>query len=75
VWASLVARAVYRLDALWEEVDALDAQVPHETQTALFTSLAQLHERATLWFLRRRVSDVPTAVERFRAAVDALAPE
>ena len=75
VWASLVARAVYRLDALWQQVDALDAQVPHETQTALFTALAQLHERATLWFLRRRVTDVPTAVEHFRSAVDALAPE
>ncbi|MGN6137803.1 MAG: NAD-glutamate dehydrogenase, partial [Ralstonia sp.] len=75
VWASLVARAVYRLDALWQQVDALDAQVPHETQTALFTALAQLHERATLWFLRRRVGDVPAAVEHFRSAVDALAPE
>ena len=75
VWASLVARAVYRLDALWQQVDALDAQVPHETQTTLFTALAQLHERATLWFLRRRVADVPTAVEHFRSAVDALAPE
>lgn len=75
VWASLVARAVYRLDALWEEVDALDAKVPHETQTALFTALAALHERATLWFLRRRVSDVPATVERFRTAVDALAPD
>jgi glutamate dehydrogenase len=75
VWASLVARAVYRLDGLWQEVDGLDAQVPHETQAALFTALAQLHERVTLWFLRRRVSDVPATVERFRAAVDALAPE
>lgn len=75
VWASLVARAVYRLDGLWQEVDALDAKVPHETQAALFTALAQLHERATLWFLRRRVSDVPATVERFRSAVDALAAE
>ncbi len=75
VWASLVARAVYRLDALWREVDGLDARVPHETQAALFTAFAQLHERATLWFLRRRVSDVPATVERFRTAVDALAPE
>ncbi len=75
VWASLVARAVYRLDALWQEVDGLDARVPHETQAALFAAFAQLHERATLWFLRQRVSDVPAAVERFRTAVDALAPE
>nr|WP_311527048.1 NAD-glutamate dehydrogenase [uncultured Ralstonia sp.] len=75
VWASLVARAVYRLDVLWHDVDALDAQVPHETQTALFTALAQLHERATLWFLRRRMTDVPATVERFRAAVDALTSE
>jgi glutamate dehydrogenase len=75
VWASLVARAVYRLDPLWQEVDGLDAQVPHEMQAALFAAFAQLHERATLWFLRQRVSDVPATVERFRAAVDALAPE
>ncbi len=72
VWASLVARAVYRLDGLWQAVDGLDAQVPHDTQTALFTALSQLHERATLWFLRRRVSDVPATVERFRTSVDAL---
>ena len=75
VWASLVARAIYRLDALWQAVDALDAQVPHDTQTALFTALAQLHERATLWFLRRRVADVPATVEHFRTAVDALASD
>ncbi|WP_199029224.1 NAD-glutamate dehydrogenase [Ralstonia sp. ASV6] len=75
VWASLVARAVYRMDPLWAQVDGLDAQVPHETQTALFTAFAQLHERAALWFLRRRMSDVPATVERFRDAVDALAPQ
>ncbi|MHA6847364.1 NAD-glutamate dehydrogenase [Ralstonia syzygii] len=75
VWASLVARAVYRLDPLWQEVDGLDAQVPHEMQAALFAAFAQLHERATLWFLRRRAPDVPATVERFRTAVDALAPE
>ncbi|MDE2201212.1 MAG: NAD-glutamate dehydrogenase [Burkholderiaceae bacterium] len=75
VWASLVARAVYRLDTLWHEVDGLDAKVSHDTQAALFAALAQLHERATLWFLRRRLSDVPATVEHFRAAVDALGPD
>ncbi|GAB3629329.1 NAD-glutamate dehydrogenase [Pandoraea terrae] len=74
VRASLIARAVFRLDDAWGAVDALDARVPHETQAGLFAAFAQLHERATLWFLRHRVQDVPDTIGRFRAAVDELAP-
>ncbi|VVE20960.1 NAD-glutamate dehydrogenase [Pandoraea iniqua] len=74
VRASLAARGVYGLDALWAEIDALDARVSHETQAALFTALAQWHEQATLWFLRRRLTDVPQTVERMRGVLDPLLP-
>ncbi|MFJ2994143.1 NAD-glutamate dehydrogenase [Pandoraea sp. NPDC087047] len=74
VRASLAARGAYGLDALWREVDALDARVSHETQASLFTAIAQWHEQATLWFLRRRLTDVPQTVERLRGVLDPLLP-
>ncbi|MDM8356097.1 NAD-glutamate dehydrogenase [Pandoraea communis] len=74
VRASLAARGAYGLDALWREVDALDARVSHETQASLFTAIAQWHEQATLWFLRRRLSDVPQTVERLRGVLDPILP-
>ncbi|AKM29439.1 NAD-glutamate dehydrogenase [Pandoraea faecigallinarum] len=74
VRASLAARGAYGLDALWLDVDALDARVSHETQASLFTALAQWHEQATLWFLRRRLTDVPQTVARLRGVLDPILP-
>ncbi|VVD86677.1 NAD-glutamate dehydrogenase [Pandoraea anhela] len=74
VRASLAARGAYGLDALWLEIDALDARVSHETQASLFAAVAQWHEQATLWFLRRRLTDVPLTVERLRRVLDPLLP-
>ncbi|AJC19337.1 NAD-glutamate dehydrogenase [Pandoraea pulmonicola] len=74
VRASLAARGAYGLDALWREIDALDAQVSHETQAALFAAVSQWHEQATLWFLRRRLTDVPQTVERLRGVLDPILP-
>ncbi|WP_353193847.1 NAD-glutamate dehydrogenase [Pandoraea pnomenusa] len=74
VRASLAARGAYGLDGLWGEVDALDAKVSHETQASLFTALSQWHEQATLWFLRRRLTDVPHTVERLRGVLDPMLP-
>ncbi|VVD99509.1 NAD-glutamate dehydrogenase [Pandoraea capi] len=74
VRASLAARGAYGLDALWLEIDALDARVSHETQASLFAAVAQWHEQATLWFLRRRLTDVPQTVERLRHVLDPLLP-
>jgi glutamate dehydrogenase len=74
VRASLAARGAYDLDALWREVDALDARVSHETQASLFAAIAQWHEQATLWFLRRRLTDVPQTVERLRGVLDPILP-
>lgn len=74
VRASLAARGAYGLDALWLDIDALDARVSHETQASLFTAIAQWHEQATLWFLRRRLTDVPQTVERLRSVLDPILP-
>lgn len=74
VRASLAARGAYGLDALWREIDALDARVSHETQASLFAAVSQWHEQATLWFLRRRLSDVPQTVERLRGVLDPMLP-
>lgn len=74
VRASLAARGAYGLDTLWQEIDALDARVSHETQASLFAAVSQWHEQATLWFLRRRLSDVPQTVERLRGVLDPLLP-
>ncbi|BDD93432.1 NAD-glutamate dehydrogenase [Pandoraea sp. NE5] len=74
VRASLAARGAYDLDTLWGEIDALDARVSHETQASLFAAIAQWHEHATLWFLRRRVADVPQTLERLRAVLTPILP-
>ncbi|VVE73794.1 NAD-glutamate dehydrogenase [Pandoraea captiosa] len=74
VRASLAARGAFGLDALWRDIDALDARVSHETQASLFAALDQWHEQATLWFLRRRLTDVPQTVARLRSVLDPILP-
>jgi glutamate dehydrogenase len=52
--AYIVARDSFNLDALWQQVEALDNQVPSQVQYRMMLDLMRLMRRATRWFLRQR---------------------
>jgi glutamate dehydrogenase len=52
--AFIVAREVFGLPGLWEEIEQLDGQVAARTQLAMLLKTRILLERATRWFLRNR---------------------
>ncbi len=69
------ARRVFRLDEAWDAVNALDLQVPAETQTALYLEIATVLRRQTFWLARRAGragATVQGLIEAYRPAADAL---
>ena len=52
--AFIVARDVFDLRALWKEIEALDGQVPAETQVDMLLATRVLLERSTRWLIRNR---------------------
>src|SRR6266487_1473556 len=52
--AFVVARDVFDLHSLWEEIEGLDGRVSAETQLLMLLKVRVLHERATRWLLRNR---------------------
>ncbi|GEK46281.1 NAD-glutamate dehydrogenase [Bisbaumannia pacifica] len=52
--AYIIARDSFNLSGLWEQVEALDNQVPSRVQYAMMIDLMRLLRRATRWFLRQR---------------------
>lgn len=76
VRACLIARDVFGLTALWQEIDALDNRVADAEQARMFGSVALLLERACLWFIRylRSGSSATEDLARFAQAAQWLAP-
>ena len=66
--AFVIARDVFGIDQLWEEIEALDNQVTSALQQQMMADLIRLIRRATYWFLRhqRPKIDVTAAVSQFR---------
>ena len=75
VRACLLAREVFGLPALWQQVDALDNQVDDAVQAALLNDASQQLERGTTWFLRSRHlgEDMAATIAHFAPAVEQLA--
>jgi len=73
--ASMVAREVFDLRGLWEEIEALDDRVAAQTQLAMLLKVRTLLERATRWLLRNRPRplDIATAIARFEPGASSLA--
>jgi glutamate dehydrogenase len=68
--AQLVARYVFGIAALWDEVDALDLQVPAATQNAMFLRLRRAVERGARWIIRHGgAPELGPAVDRHRQGV------
>jgi glutamate dehydrogenase len=73
-WATI---EIFGLDRLWDQINALDNQVPTAAQSALHLEARRLLDRATRWFLQTRGGslDVRSEIERFGPVVAAHAAE
>jgi glutamate dehydrogenase len=73
--AFTVARDVFDLPSLWEEIEALDGRVAAQTQLAMLLKARILLERSTRWLLRNRSRplDIAAATSHFRPGAAALA--
>jgi glutamate dehydrogenase len=74
VRAYTAAREVFALRGLWGAIEALDGQVPAETQLAMLLSSRVLLERSTRWLLRnrRRPLDIAATVSHFGPGARAI---
>ncbi|HEV7898336.1 MAG TPA: NAD-glutamate dehydrogenase, partial [Planosporangium sp.] len=75
--AYAVVREVFGLRELWRSIEALDARVHTEAQTAVYLELRRLLDRAVRWLVSNRRSplDVPGEIARFQSGVAALLPK
>jgi glutamate dehydrogenase len=74
VRAYTLARQIFDLESLWDQVDALDAQVPSALQLDLLSKLMSIAKRASRWMLRMRDKgvDLPTLIARYKPSADLL---
>src|SRR5262249_46163742 len=73
--AFIVAREVFDLQSLRDEIEHLDGRVAAQTQLAMLLKTRILLERATRWFLRNRSRplDIAATKSRFGPGAAALA--
>ncbi|WP_252374324.1 NAD-glutamate dehydrogenase [Hydrogenophaga sp. 2FB] len=73
VSAYTLAREVFALEPIWDQIDALDNKVTTELQLSLLTQLAAIAQRASRWMLRQRgQGDLPTLIAKYRPAARTL---
>jgi glutamate dehydrogenase len=73
----VVARDVFKLQAHFASIEALDYQVSAEVQLEMMDNLMRLGRRATRWFVRNRRSDLTPEreVAHFAPRVEALSAQ
>ncbi len=72
--ACAVARDVFELRSLWNEVESLDGLVAATTQYGMLLQSRRMAERAARWLLRhRRPLDIAAEVERYSGAARIVA--
>lgn len=74
VKAYVAARDVFRMNELWEQIEALDYKVSSEIQEKMMYSLMRLVRRGSRWFLRnrRREINLEGEVKHFRDRAEAI---
>ena len=74
VRAYTLAREIFDLETLWDQVDTLDAQIPSALQLDLLGKLMSIAKRASRWMLRKRdkVTDLPTLIARYQPGASEL---
>jgi glutamate dehydrogenase len=72
--AYLVAREIFGMKEVWDEVESLDSKVPAQIQIAMLLEGRKLVERASRWLLRnrRRPFDISETSETFATKVQQL---
>jgi len=68
VRAYTLAREIFDLEPLWDQIDALDLKVSNVLQLDLLARLIAMTQRASRWILRLRAkgSDMPTLIARYQ---------
>lgn len=68
VRAYTLAREIFDLEPLWDQIDALDGRVASTLQLDLLCKLIAIAQRASRWMLRVRAkeADLPTLISRYQ---------
>jgi len=68
VRAYTLAREIFGLEPLWDQIDALDYKVSTSLQLDLLSQLIAIAQRASRWMLRVRSqsTDLPTLIQRYQ---------
>jgi len=74
VRAFTLAREIFDLEPLWDQLDALDYKVDAKLQLDLLAKLISIAQRASRWMLRIRAqgADMPTLIQRYQPAAREL---
>ncbi|MCW5630659.1 MAG: NAD-glutamate dehydrogenase [Rhodoferax sp.] len=66
--AFTLAREVFDLERLWDQIDALDYKVPAQLQLDLLSKLTAIAQRASRWMMRARSdnTDLPSLISRYQ---------
>ncbi|MDP3785647.1 MAG: NAD-glutamate dehydrogenase [Undibacterium sp.] len=72
--AFTLAREIFDLEALWDQIDALDYRVDSKLQLDLLCKLTAIAQRASRWMLRARTenADLPTLIRRYQPSAREL---
>ncbi len=72
--AFTLAREIFDLEPLWDQLDALDYKVDAKLQLDLLSKLIAIAQRASRWMLRIRAqgADLPTLIQRYQPAAREL---
>ena len=72
--AFTLAREIFDLEPLWDQIDALDYKVEAKLQLDLLNKLIAIAQRASRWMLRIRAqgTDLPTLIQRYQPAAREL---
>ncbi len=72
--AYIIARDIFAMDELWQQMEALDNKVPAVMQQGMMADLQRLVRRAANWILNtcRQQLDPEALVEQYRPGVQAM---
>ena len=72
--AAYIASAAFRLDALYDRINALDGAVAAARQIEMHRAAMALLRRQTIWFMRAAEGGAPIdeTIARYRGGIDAL---
>ncbi len=74
VRAYTLAREIFDLEPLWDQIDGLDGVVASSLQLDLLSKLIAITQRASRWMLRARAkaADLPTLIARYQPGARVL---